>query len=226
MIFPIGDENIKGPYKPWLSYGLIAINVLIYVYMITLPVGGIKNIYNLFATTPTEILQGQEYYTLMTNMFLHGSFLHLAFNMLFMWIFADNIEIILGKIYFIIFYLAGGIFASLAHVFTNMESSIPSLGASGALAAVMGAYLVFFPKSKIKVLVIYLLRNINISAIWFLGAWFVMQLFSSISNIGSNPEDGGTAWMAHVGGFVFGVVVAFILKKTGVINPNKYKVVA
>lgn len=226
MIFPIGDENIKGPSKPWLSYGLIAINILIFIYMILLPEGGIRSIYNQFATTPTEIMNGQEYYTLMTNMFLHGGILHLAGNMLFMWIFADNIEILLGKVFFIIFYLAGGIFASIAHVLTNMDSNIASLGASGALAAVMGAYLIFFPKSKVKVLVIYLLRNVHISAVWFLGAWFAMQLFSSVSNIGSDPNEGGTAWMAHVGGFVFGVAVAFVLKKMGIVNPSKYKVVA
>jgi membrane associated rhomboid family serine protease len=226
MIFPIGDENIQGASKPYFTYILIALNILIFFYMMTLPQGGIKEIYNNFATTPTEILNGQEFYTLMTNMFLHGGILHLAGNMLFLWIFADNIEIVLGKVYFLFFYLAGGIFASLAHVFSNMGSSIPSLGASGALAAVMGAYLVFFPKSKVKVLVIYLFRNVHISALWFLGAWFAMQLFSSFSQIGSDPNSAGTAWMAHIGGFVFGFLVAFGLKKMGIVNPSKYKVIA
>ncbi len=226
MIFPIGDENIQGDSKPWLTYALIVSNCLIFFYMITLSESQIMGIYDVFATTPTEILNGRDYLSLLTNMFLHGGILHLAGNMLFLWIFADNIEVLLGKVFFILFYLAGGVFASLAHVATNLNSSIPSLGASGALAAVMGAYIIFFPKSKIKVLVIYLFRNVHISAIWFLGAWFAMQLFSSFSEIGKDPDASGTAWWAHIGGFVFGLVVAFILKKAKIVQPEKFKVIA
>ncbi len=226
MIFPIGDDNIQGDSKPWITYTLIALNVLIFGYMFFLPSNEIRGIYDVYATTPTEILNGEEFSTLMTNMFLHGGILHLLGNMLFLWIFADNIEIVLGKIPFILFYIAGGVFASLAHVFTNMDSSIPSLGASGALAAVMGAYIVFFPKSRVKVLVIYLFRNIYISAIWFLGAWFAMQLFSSFREIGKDPDSAGTAWWAHIGGFVFGVGVAYILKKMKIVEPQKFKAVA
>ncbi len=226
MVFPIGDENIKGSSKPWLTYVLIGINIIIFFLMFILPEGGLIGVYDMYATTPTEIMSGEEYYTLMTNMFLHGGIMHLAGNMLFMWIFADNIEILLGKVYFLAFYLAGGIFASVAHVAFNMSSDIPSLGASGALAAVMGAYLVFFPKSKVKVIVLILFRNMHISAIWFLGIWFATQLYSSISEFGSDPDAGGTAWMAHIGGFVFGVAIAFLLKKSKLVNPDKYRVVA
>lgn len=226
MIFPIGDENIKGPSRPWLTYVLIASNVVIYFSMVILPEIELRRVYDIYATTPTEIKVGEDIYSLLTNMFLHGSLLHLLGNMLFMWIFADNIEILLGKIGFIFFYLAGGVIASLAHVFTNLDSSIPSLGASGALAAVMGAYLIFFPNSKIKVLVIYLFRNVHISAIWFLGAWFAMQLFSSFSEIGKDPNTAGTAWWAHIGGFVFGVAVAWVLKRFKIVDPSQYKVIA
>ena len=96
MVFPIGDENIKGSSKPWLTYVLIGINIIIFFLMFILPEGGLIGVYDMYATTPTEIMSGEEYYTLMTNMFLHGGIMHLAGNMLFMWIFADNIEILLG----------------------------------------------------------------------------------------------------------------------------------
>jgi len=226
MIFPIGDENIQGKSKPWLTYVFIGLNILIFAYMFFLSEEGLYGIYDRFATTPVDILRGTNYQSLFSNMFLHGGILHLAGNMLFMWIFADNIEVILGKIGFFLFYIAGGVFASLAHVFTNMSSTIPSLGASGALAAVMGAYLIFFPRSKIKILVIYLFRNVHISALWFLGAWFAMQLVSTVLEIGKDPDASGTAWWAHIGGFVFGVVIAWILKTLKIVDPSAYKVIA
>lgn len=226
MIFPIGDENIKGPSKPWITYVFIVANILIFAYMVLLPDQQIQQVYDKFATRPSDILQGNSYGSLMTNMFLHGGILHLAGNMFFMWIFADNIEVILGKVGFVIFYLIGGVFASLAHVFTNMQSTIPSLGASGALAAVMGAYFILFPKSKIKVFVVYLFRNVHISAIWFLGAWFIMQLGSSLWEIGKDPNAPGTAWWAHIGGFVFGVIIAYVLKSMKLVDPHKYKAIA
>lgn len=225
MIFPIGDDNIEGA-KPLFSYIFIAMNVGIFLWMFSMSNQEIMSIYHQYATIPSLIVQGEGYSTLLTNTFLHGGLLHLLGNMLFMWIFADNIEAVMGSVGFVLFYVAGGIFASLAHVMFNMQSSIPSLGASGALAAVMGAYLVFFPKSRIKILVIYLFRNFHISALYFLGLWIVFQFISSFMEIGKNPDASGTAWWAHIGGFIFGVVVALVLKQFGIIRPSQYQIKA
>lgn len=213
MIFPIGDENINTGVKPIFSYGFIALNVLLFIYTFIMNDNQLSAFYQSYVTIPVNILQGEDWLSLLTNMFLHGGLLHLLGNMLFMWIFSDNVEAVLGNLWFLLFYLGGGVFASLSHVFASTSSTIPSLGASGALAAVMGAYLIFFPKSKIKVLVIYLFRNVHISALYFLGIWFVIQLGSSLWEIGKDPDAPGTAWWAHIGGFIFGVVVAFIAKK-------------
>lgn len=221
MIFPIGDTNVKGGTKPLISYSLIFLNIVIFIYSLTLG-DNIAEFYKSFATIPYDIMQGNGYSTLLSNTFLHGGLLHLLGNMLFLWIFADNIEAIMGNFWFLAFYLCGGIFASLAHVLFSQASTIPSLGASGALSAIMGAYMIFFPKSQIKVLVVFLFKNFYVSAIYFLGLWFAVQLFSSFSEIGKDPNASGTAWWAHIGGFVFGLVVAYILKKNQIINPDNY----
>ena len=222
MIFPVGDENIIGGSKPFVSYSLIAINVLVFIYMLSLG-DGVNDFYLSYATIPVEILQGNDYYTLLSNTFLHGGIMHIAGNMLFLWIFSDNIEAVMGNTRFTLFYLAGGIIASLAHVLFNQSSGIPALGASGAMSAVMGAYLVFFPQSKVKVLVIFLFKNVNISALYFLGAWFAMQLYYSLSSFGGDPNKAGTAWMAHIGGFVFGAAIAFMLTKLDIIDPKDFQ---
>lgn len=225
MIFPIGDENVVGGAKPYVSYTLITLNILIFIY--TLSIGNeIGSFYRAYATIPTQLMDGYGFVTLLTNMFLHGGLMHIAGNMLFLWIFSDNVEAIFGNFWFILFYLAGGIFATLAHVAFNQTSIIPSLGASGALSAVMGAYLVFFPKSKIKVLVIYLFRNFHISAIYFLGLWFVIQIISTVWTAGGDPNAAGTAWWAHIGGFVFGLVVAILLKKLRIVETESHYIKA
>lgn len=223
MIFPIGDDNIKGGAKPIFSYAFIAFNILIFVYNLSMSQGELNDFFRSYATTPSLIFQGEGYFTLATNMFIHGGIMHIAGNMLFLWIFADNIEAVLGNIGFLIFYISGGVFASFAHVFFNASSNIPSLGASGALAAVMGAYLIFFPKSKIKVYVIYLFRSVHISALYFLGIWFAFQLGSSLWEMGKDPDAAGTAWWAHIGGFAFGVAIAFIIKRMNLIDLHQYK---
>lgn len=221
MIFPIGDTNVHGGAKPYVTYTFIALNILVFLYSVSLG-DGLLQFYNDYATIPRNIMDGYGYLTLLTNTFLHGGLMHILGNMLFLWIFSDNVEAVMGNVAFILFYLSGGIFASLAHVLTNQQSIIPSLGASGALSAVMGAYLVFFPKSKVKVLVLFLFRNVHISALYFLGAWFAMQLYSSFSDMGRNENEGGTAWWAHIGGFIFGVGLAYILKRYHIVKPEKY----
>jgi rhomboid family protein len=141
----------------------------------------------------------------LTSLFLHGSLLHLGGNMLFLWIFGNNVEDRLGRLGFAAFYLAGGVLATLAHVVVSRDSTVPSIGASGAIAAVMGAYLVWFPNARVRTLVIFLLVDIPAKVV--LVVWFVTQFFT-------DPNE-GVAWMAHVGGFTFGVVVGLLLRGFG-----------
>ncbi len=165
-----------------------------------------------FATVPAEILSGSNFHTIITSMFLHGGWMHLVSNMLFLWVFADNIEATIGNFNFVLFYFFGGIAASLAHIFFNTQSLIPTVGASGAISAVLGAYLVMFPRSKIKTFFLFLF--VNIPAVVFLGIWIVQQTLNGVSTIGTqNIAGGGVAWWAHIGGFAFGFLVGYYLKR-------------
>ena len=142
--------------------------------------------------------------SLFVSMFLHGSLLHLGGNLLYLWIFGNNVEDRLGHVAYLGFYLAGGVVATLAHVAVNADSTVPLVGASGAIAAVMGAYLVWHPNARINTLVMmFFITMVRVRAKWLLGFWFVLQFFTG--------NDSGVAWMAHVGGFVFGVVVGLII---------------
>ncbi len=147
--------------------------------------------------------------SLLTSMFLHGSLLHLGGNLLFLWIFGNNIEDHLGHLRYLLFYLIGGFVASAAHIGLNLESTIPVVGASGAIAAVMGAYLVWFPDAPVRtaVILVFFITLVDIRAKWLLGFWLVSQFFT-------NPNS-GVAWGAHVGGFAFGVVVGLIIRASG-----------
>ncbi len=212
MIFPIGDTQVRGGYKPYVSYTFIVINVLVFLYEYNL--GTMANQFiNTYGTIPQEITNGQDYFTLFTSMFLHGGWMHLIGNMLFLWVFADNIEAKIGSSRFLLFYLIGGLAASLAHVGFNLESTIPSVGASGAIAAVMGAYLVMFPKSKIKMLVIILFRSFHIPAFLFLGLWIGQQLLAGFGSLAETKDTPGVAWWAHIGGFAAGLIAGFYFKK-------------
>ncbi len=214
MLFPIGDDQIVGGYKPYFSYGLIVINTLIFIYEVSLNQQGQNTFAYTYGTIPDHITHGSDYYTLLTNMFLHGGWMHLIGNMVFLWVFADNIEATIGSIPFILFYLFGGVFASLAHVFSDMDSQIVSLGASGAIAAVLGAYLVMFPKSKVKMIFLLFMNTFKIPAYIFLGIWFVQQIFSGVGQWGDTSETGGVAWWAHIGGFVFGIIGGYFAKQS------------
>jgi len=221
MIFPIGDTQVQGGYKPIFSYTFIVINIIVFLYEVSLQ-SGLGEFITTYGVIPQEIVSGVDYYTLFTSMFLHGGWMHLIGNMLFLWVFADNIEAIVGSFKFVVFYVLGGLAASAAHIFFNMESSIPSVGASGAIAAVLGAYIVMFPKSQIKIHVIILFRNFNISALLFLGIWFVQQFVSGIGSIGvRTTESSGVAWWAHIGGFVFGVIFGFLFKNAVIDHQGK-----
>jgi membrane associated rhomboid family serine protease len=143
--------------------------------------------------------------SVLTSMFLHGSLLHIGGNLLFLWVFGNNIEDIMGKVGYALFYLAGGVVATLTHVALNLDSTVPVVGASGAIAAVMGAYLVLFPNARVYTAVfLILIAVIPIRAKWLLGFWFILQFFT-------DPNQ-GVAWAAHVGGFVFGILVGLVIK--------------
>ncbi len=151
--------------------------------------------------------------TLVTSQFLHGGWLHLLGNMLFLWIFGNNVEDRLGRIQFLVFYLAGGVVAALAQVAIDPESTIPTVGASGAIAATLGGYLVLFPRARITSLVFlgFFYQLINVPAVVVLAFWFVLQLVDGIASLGITEETGGVAFFAHIGGFVFGALVALLV---------------
>jgi membrane associated rhomboid family serine protease len=214
MFIPIGDDQVHGGYKPIFTYALILLNVAVFFYEITIPVETSELFILQFGAIPSHILSGQDYLTLISCMFLHGGWLHLIGNMLFLWIFADNIEAIVGTFNFMLFYILGGIVASVIHVFFNPFSEVPMVGASGAISAVMGAYLILFPASRIKVFIIFILSSVYVPAIFFLGFWIIQQMFAGIGSINEvSSHSTGVAWWAHIGGFVFGIVSGFLARK-------------
>jgi len=200
MIFPIGDDQVKGGYFPLFSYTFIVFNILGFWYQLQSP----NLLLGPYAAIPAEISQGEQLHTLLTSMFMHGGFGHILGNMLFLWVFADNIEATIGNFRFLLFYLLGGLAAHAAHIFLNPASTIPTVGASGAISAVMGAYLIMFPSSRVKLWFFFLI--FRVPAFLFLGVWIWMQWSSGWAALQATQQSGGTAWWAHIGGFAFGVV--------------------
>ncbi len=236
MIIPIGDDNSDRRITPVVNYVLIAINIVVFVFLQQL--GSNPDFTYAFSTVPQEILSGQDivtqdqvvqdpvsgsrfrlpglrptpisvYITLITSMFMHGGLAHILGNLLYLFIFGDNIEDRLGHGRYLVFYLLTGVLASLAHVFAsaafgrNLE--VPSLGASGAISAVLGAYLVLFPRKRVRVILFRILTAVP--AIVAIGVWFVFQLLNGIGALGAGSQAGGVAYAAHIGGFVAGVVL-------------------
>ncbi|MBF2028868.1 MAG: rhomboid family intramembrane serine protease [Oscillatoriales cyanobacterium C42_A2020_001] len=223
---PIRDEN-PTRITPYVTYGLIIVNVLAFMYELSLSPAELEQFLRVWAVVPRELTASwsgavsphpvPEWATLFTSQFLHGGFLHIAGNMLFLWIFGNNVEESLGHIKYLIFYLACGALAALTQWFFSAYSPIPSLGASGAIAGVMGAYILKYPNAKVLTLVPLgiVLVPFRIPAIFFLGFWFVQQaLYGLVSlnaptNIGM--QSGGIAYWAHAGGFVFGAILGPLL---------------
>ncbi|MDY6782047.1 MAG: rhomboid family intramembrane serine protease [Cyanobacteriota bacterium] len=238
---PLKDDN-PITITPFVTYILIAANIIIFLFEITLSPPQLDGFFHLFAVVPRELTAnfngisvGQpvpEALTLITSQFLHGGFLHVGFNMLFLWIFGNNIEEELGHFKFIIFYLICGILAALTQWFFSASSAVPSLGASGAIAGVMGAYILKFPQVRILTLIPFGIfwYTLRIPALFFLGFWFVQQAFNGISmlqvpvNVGM--EGGGVAYWAHAGGFAFGALLAPLLglfSNGAKSNPSPYQ---
>ncbi|MCC6459048.1 MAG: rhomboid family intramembrane serine protease [Saprospiraceae bacterium] len=209
MLFPVGDDNIQRGHPPVFSYLFLAANVVVFVFQSSLPDGTQASFVQTYGAIPAEISQGTDLSTLFSSMFLHGSLLHLLGNMLYLWIFADNIEAVVGHVRFVLFYLAGGLVAGLAQVLVDPGSGVPCVGASGAIAGVMGAYILMFPKSRVRMLFLLFFSVFYIPAWVFLGFWFAQQLTAVL---GSGADAGGIAWWAHIGGFVFGLVAGWYFR--------------
>ena len=216
-MIPLKDINATRNF-PFVNVMLISANVLVFFYQITLSPHAAKAFLLANATIPARIpafLAGHApasmaLFPLFSSMFLHGGLMHLLGNMLFLYIFGDNVEDAFGHIGYLFFYLLCGIGSGLIHVAFNWGSGIPALGASGAISGVMGAYAVMFPKHQI--LTFFLIFLIPVPAILILGYWFVLQFVAGINGLGMATA-GGVAWWAHIGGFLMGVVIAWVAKK-------------
>ena len=206
-MFPIRDHN-PSEGTPFVTYALIAINVAIFLWQAVAVQDdrALYALYDAYALIPAEISAGQDLSSLVTSTFLHGGIMHLIGNMLFLYIFGDNLEEALGRIGFLAFYLLGGIGAGLAQWAAEPLSPIPTIGASGAIAAVMGGYLLLFPKARVDVLLFFIIiiRIIPVPAWIVLALWFVFQVFGGW---GADPLTGGVAYWAHAGGFLIGFVL-------------------
>lgn len=221
MIFPIGDDNVDHKVKPWLTYLFIGICIAVFVFQLTMPIEGINAFFRRWGAIPIEIVQGIHLDSLLSNIFIHADIFHLLGNLLFLWIFSDNIEAIYGKVGFAIFYILGGIFATLTHIYFNMNGTIPLVGASGSISAVLGAYILLFPKSNIKIWAFFF--RFGLPAFIYLGIWFATQIYSNMADTGDKNAN-GVAWFAHIGGFVFGIATTFILLKLNIISRKSLKV--
>lgn len=213
-MFPIGDDDTAVRNVPVVTYGLIAVNVVVFLVELS---GGDQFIQD-WAFIPSRFTNdpAANMPTLFTAMFMHGGWMHLFGNMLYLYIFGDNVEDRIGHIPFLAFYLVCGIAATFAQYYFNSGSSIPNVGASGAIAGVLGAYILMFPHARVDVLVIR--QIISLPALAVIGFWIVLQLFSGFGSIAQTDETadvGGVAYMAHVGGFVAGLVLAFLFGGRG-----------
>ena len=238
MVFPLYDDNTDRHITPFVNYAIIALNLFVFVVLQGL--GGNDGFTYSYSTVPLEILNGEDittparvlehpvtgqrllipglgetpsvYFTLISSMFMHGGIAHIAGNMLFLWIFGDNIEDRLGHIKYVIFYLICGVLASLAHVFTTYAFAtdqasllVPSLGASGAISGVLGGYFLLHPRRPVTVILFNFLTNVP--AFLAIGLWFVFQLVSGLGMFGGGSQQGGVAYAAHIGGFIAGLVL-------------------
>lgn len=226
MLFPIGDDNTARQNFPVITWTLIALNVMVFLYQL-----GHPDFTYGYSVVPREITEGRDiasvvrvggsslelypgpypiYLTILSAMFMHGGWSHIGGNMLYLYIFGDNVEDRMGHVKFLIFYLLCGVLATAAHIAFGPKSQVPSLGASGAIAGVLGAYLVLFPHQGVRVFQFG--RVVEMPAIFVIGLWGVLQFVGGFGSIGARGESGGVAYMAHVGGFVAGMILVFLFR--------------
>lgn len=212
MFIPLKDLNPRRSY-PIINNTLILVNIVVFFYQFSLPAHAFKAFITEYATVPARFpawASGHApfevaFLPLLTSMFLHSGIAHIAGNMLFLWIFGDNVEDFYGHFVYLFFYLLGGIGSSLIHVAFNLHSSVPAIGASGAISAVMGAYIILYPRSRVLTLVFIFL--VPIPAVIVLGSWFLFQFLAGIGSLGMTAANGGVAVWAHVGGFLLGMLI-------------------
>ena len=209
-MFPIGDDDTSRRTVPVVTFVLIALNVLFFF----VELGGGDAFIAQWAFVPRRFLSNPpgDFLTLFSSMFMHAGWVHLGGNMLYLWIFGDNVEDRFGHIKFFFFYLLCGLAATFAQLAFSMGSNVPNLGASGAIAGVLGAYILMFPQQQVKVLIG---RSVTpVSALIVIGGWIVLQFFSGFASIADTADTGGVAYMAHIGGFIAGFVLTFLLRGT------------
>ena len=217
MFLPLRDENPSGKFA-FVNIGLLAANIAVFFYQLTLTPHVFKGFVMANAMVPARVsgwVNGATtfeaaFLPLITSMFLHAGFAHILGNMLFLWIFGDNVEAEFGHLQYLLFYLVCGVGAGLVHIAFNFHSHLPALGASGAISGVMGAYIVLEPRNRILCLLFIFV--IRVPAMIVLGGWFAMQFLSGISSLG-NAVNGGVAVWAHIGGFLIGVFIAMAAKR-------------
>jgi len=208
-MFPVGDDNSDRRTFPLVTYALIAINALVFLVELS---GGDDFVMQ-WAFVPSRFMAGPfaDAPTLFSSMFMHAGWLHLGGNMLYLGIFGDNVEDRFGHIKYLIFYLLCGLAATAAQLSFSLESGVPNLGASGAIAGVLGAYFLMFPQRRVRVLLYT--RVTEVPALIVIGLWFVLQLFSGVGSLAAAERaGGGVAYMAHVGGFVAGLVLGLVFR--------------
>jgi len=218
-LIPIRDEN-RSQTTPYITRILIIVNIIVFIpllYSTLFPEDTtvslfVESLYSNFTMVPADILQRKNLYTLFTSMFLHADIFHIGGNMLFLYIFGDNVEDAFGHFRYLLFYFICGLAADFVHILsltTPMELALPTLGASGAISGVMGAYMLMYPRARIRTLVLaYFIAVVSIPAVFFLGFWFLLQLLYTWLDIG-----GGVAYWAHIGGFVAGMVLALVFRR-------------
>jgi membrane associated rhomboid family serine protease len=221
-MIPLKDINPTKRF-PIITILIISINILVFAYQLTLgekievfiyDFGVIPN--TIYQTIHSNLFKPFVFITLFTSLFLHGGWLHLGGNMLYLWIFGDNVEDKLGRVRFLLFYLICGIIASVVHIYIEPTSTIPTVGASGAIAGVLGAYLIMFPRARVVTLIpIFLFIQVSeLPAFLILGLWFVLQFFNGFLSLGyQTAGTGGVAWWAHIGGFITGILLVIPLRK-------------
>ena len=215
-MFPIQD-TVQARYFPWVTWVVIFVNALVFVYELMLPPADLEALIHVAGMVPARIgSEPEASWTFLTCMFLHGGWVHFIGNMWMLYLFGDNVEDRMGSARYLIFYLLCGIAAGLAHYVTNSTSTLPTIGASGAIAGVLGAYFVLFPTARVVALVpiLFLPLFFEVPAVVFLGIWFLSQVLSGTVSLAHTEYYGGVAWWAHVGGFVAGMILLPVFKKS------------
>ena len=235
-MIPLSDPHVHRSTTPYVTYALLALNVLVFVYQFFLDDLGTFTFTYRFGVVPAELTGPGEltrvpvfvgsgvrmvdvasvvptWATMFTSMFLHGGFMHLGGNMMFLWVFGDNVEDRFGHLRYLLFYLAAGLLAVLAQVLVSADSLTPMVGASGCIAGVLGAYLVMFPRSRVHTLIFMgIITTLEVPAVFLLGMWALLQLFNGVGSLGPEVVGGGVAYFAHIGGFVAGLGVGLLYR--------------